>query len=66
MKIPKAYPELTSRRVLVMEWIDGVRCTDLPALERFQVHSVPHHIVEIGRELQQQSHPTRCSSRTSS
>jgi len=37
VKIPFAYPHLTSRKVLVMEWIDGVRCTDLAALDRFQV-----------------------------
>ena len=28
VKIPKFYPNLSGARVLVMEWIDGVRCTD--------------------------------------
>lgn len=28
VKIPKCYREYSSQRVLVMEWIDGVRCTD--------------------------------------
>jgi len=28
VKIPKAYTELCSGRVLVMEWVKGVRCTD--------------------------------------
>eukprot|EP00210_Caulerpa_lentillifera_P007137 g6827.t1 len=28
VKIPWVRPELSNRRVLVMEWIDGVRCTD--------------------------------------
>ena len=28
VKIPKFYPNLSGARVLVMEWIDGVRCSD--------------------------------------
>lgn len=28
VKIPRVYKELSGRRVLVMEWIDGIRCTD--------------------------------------
>jgi predicted unusual protein kinase regulating ubiquinone biosynthesis (AarF/ABC1/UbiB family) len=28
VKIPKFYPNLSGASVLVMEWIDGVRCTD--------------------------------------
>lgn len=28
VKIPRCYQEYSSQRVLVMEWIDGVRCTD--------------------------------------
>ena len=28
VKIPWVRPDLTARRVLVMEWIDGMRCTD--------------------------------------
>jgi len=26
--IPKVYPHLTSERVLVMEWIEGIKITD--------------------------------------
>jgi predicted unusual protein kinase regulating ubiquinone biosynthesis (AarF/ABC1/UbiB family) len=28
VKIPKVYPEYCGEQLLVMEWIDGVRCTD--------------------------------------
>lgn len=35
--IPAVLPELTSDRVLVMEWIDGVKPTDLEALRRLGV-----------------------------
>lgn len=28
VKIPRCYKQLSGRRVLVMEWIDGIRCTD--------------------------------------
>lgn len=33
VKIPKVYPEVSGKRVLVMEWINGVRCTDPAAFE---------------------------------
>ncbi|XP_060183828.1 protein ACTIVITY OF BC1 COMPLEX KINASE 1, chloroplastic-like [Lycium barbarum] len=32
VKIPKAYRQLSGSRVLVMEWIDGIRCTDPQAI----------------------------------
>ncbi|HLZ72740.1 MAG TPA: AarF/ABC1/UbiB kinase family protein [Dehalococcoidia bacterium] len=32
VKIPRALPELSSRRVLVMEWIDGIKITDVAGL----------------------------------
>lgn len=28
VKIPRVYRKLSGSRVLVMEWIDGIRCTD--------------------------------------
>lgn len=34
MKIPKAYSSLCSESVLVMEWIDGIRCTDIDQVRR--------------------------------
>jgi predicted unusual protein kinase regulating ubiquinone biosynthesis (AarF/ABC1/UbiB family) len=37
LKIPKVYKELCTSQVLVMEWIDAVRITDVKSLERFQV-----------------------------
>ncbi|PWA68239.1 Protein kinase, catalytic domain-containing protein [Artemisia annua] len=33
VKIPRAYRQLSGSRVLVMEWIDGIRCTDPQAIK---------------------------------
>ncbi|CAN6721254.1 unnamed protein product [Malus baccata var. baccata] len=33
VKIPRVYKELCSSRVLVMEWIDGIRCTNPQAIK---------------------------------
>lgn len=33
VKIPRVYKELCGPRVLVMEWIDGIRCTDPQVLK---------------------------------
>ncbi|CAA0831908.1 Uncharacterized aarF domain-containing protein kinase - chloroplastic [Striga hermonthica] len=33
VKIPRVYKELSGSRVLVMEWIDGIRCTDPQAIK---------------------------------
>jgi len=35
--VPKVYSDLTTRKVLVMEWVDGVRLTDTASLERFNL-----------------------------
>ncbi|GAB2276023.1 Protein ACTIVITY OF BC1 COMPLEX KINASE 1, chloroplastic [Dionaea muscipula] len=32
VKIPRVYKQLSGSRVLVMEWIDGIRCTDPQAI----------------------------------
>jgi predicted unusual protein kinase regulating ubiquinone biosynthesis (AarF/ABC1/UbiB family) len=37
IKIPKVYEDLCTSQVLVMEWVDGVRITDVDSLNRFQV-----------------------------
>lgn len=34
VKIPWVRPDLCARRVIVMEWINGVRCTDVEAIKR--------------------------------
>lgn len=34
VKIPWVRPELSNRRVLVMEWIDGIRCTDPESVQK--------------------------------
>ncbi|KAL0330078.1 UNVERIFIED_CONTAM: protein ACTIVITY OF BC1 COMPLEX kinase, chloroplastic [Sesamum radiatum] len=33
VKIPRVYKQLSGSRVLVMEWIDGIRCTDPQAIK---------------------------------
>mmetsp|Transcript_24909 Transcript_24909/g.69914 ORF Transcript_24909/g.69914 Transcript_24909/m.69914 type:complete len:822 (-) Transcript_24909:135-2600(-) len=33
--VPKVYSDLTTRKVLVMEWVDGVRISDNAALQRY-------------------------------
>ncbi|XP_078437867.1 protein kinase superfamily protein [Wolffia australiana] len=33
VKIPQVYRELSGSRVIVMEWIDGIRCTDPQAIK---------------------------------
>lgn len=33
VKIPRCYKQLSGRRVLVMEWIDGLRCTNPQAIK---------------------------------
>ncbi|XP_024025526.1 protein ACTIVITY OF BC1 COMPLEX KINASE 1, chloroplastic [Morus notabilis] len=33
VKIPRCYKQLSGQRVLVMEWIDGIRCTDPQAIK---------------------------------
>lgn len=37
MKIPRVYKKLSGSRVLAMEWIDGIRCTD-PQVSNFMVY----------------------------
>ncbi|KAL9258831.1 ACTIVITY OF BC1 COMPLEX KINASE 1, chloroplastic-like protein [Drosera capensis] len=34
VKIPRVYRQLSGSRVLVMEWIDGIRCTDPQAIRK--------------------------------
>jgi len=35
--VPKIYSDLTTRKVLVMEWVDGFRLTDSASLERYNL-----------------------------
>jgi predicted unusual protein kinase regulating ubiquinone biosynthesis (AarF/ABC1/UbiB family) len=39
--VPRTYPELSSRRVLVMEYLDGTAIDDLRTIETFGVDPVP-------------------------
>ena len=44
--VPIIYKEATSRRVLTMEWIDGVKLTNLEAVKQLGIN--PDEMVEIG------------------
>ncbi|NJM97684.1 MAG: AarF/ABC1/UbiB kinase family protein [Phormidesmis sp. RL_2_1] len=44
--VPSIYPQYTGRRVLTMEWIDGVKLTELDELARRGVD--PTHVIEVG------------------
>ena len=46
--VPKIYWEYTGKRVLTMEWIDGVKLTDIKAVEARGIDAT--HLVEIGVE----------------
>jgi predicted unusual protein kinase regulating ubiquinone biosynthesis (AarF/ABC1/UbiB family) len=44
--VPQIYPQATSRRVLTMEWIDGVKLTNLEAVKA--IGTDPDEMVRIG------------------
>ncbi len=44
--VPKIYKETTSRRVLTMEWIDGIKLTNLEGVKNLGID--PDEMVEIG------------------
>ena len=44
--VPKIYNELTSRRVLTMEWIDGTKLTNLDDVKKLGID--PDKMIEIG------------------
>jgi predicted unusual protein kinase regulating ubiquinone biosynthesis (AarF/ABC1/UbiB family) len=37
IKVPEVYPELCTDKVLVMEWVEGVRLNDTSEIERFEL-----------------------------
>ncbi len=44
--VPKIYKEITSRRVLTMEWIDGIKLTNLEGVKKLGIN--PDKMIEIG------------------
>jgi predicted unusual protein kinase regulating ubiquinone biosynthesis (AarF/ABC1/UbiB family) len=44
--VPKIYRQATSRRVLTMEWIDGIKLTNIDAVKRLGIN--PNEMIEIG------------------
>lgn len=51
--IPRIYHELTSRRVLTMELVEGIRITDIAALDRAGIdkHQVAQKLIEVFTEM---------------
>ncbi len=49
VRIPRIHRELTTRRVLVMEFVDGIKITDVPALQEsgIDVQRVVQTLVEV-------------------
>ncbi|MFT4413681.1 ABC1 kinase family protein [Fredinandcohnia humi] len=37
VRIPSVYPELSTSKVLVMEWVEGIKLTDIEAIDRIAV-----------------------------
>lgn len=48
LKVPSMYPSLTTRRVIVMEWIDGVKLTDQTGIRKLGLE--PLDFISIGIE----------------
>ncbi len=44
--VPKIYREVTSRRILTMEWIDGIKLTNIEAVKKLGID--PNKMIEIG------------------
>ncbi len=44
--VPGIYPQYTGRRVLTMEWIDGVKLTEIEQLHAQGID--PTHVIEVG------------------
>ena len=44
--VPKIYRKATSRRVLTMEWIDGIKLTNIEAVKKLGIN--PNEMIEIG------------------
>jgi predicted unusual protein kinase regulating ubiquinone biosynthesis (AarF/ABC1/UbiB family) len=44
--VPHIYPELTARRVLTMEWIEGTKLTRIEELDRLGIDAT--HIIDVG------------------
>ena len=44
--VPKIYRKATSRRVLTMEWIDGIKLTNIEAVKKLGIS--PNKMIEIG------------------
>ncbi|CAK9039198.1 unnamed protein product, partial [Durusdinium trenchii] len=48
LKVPTMYPSLTTRKVIVMEWIDGAKLTDSSAIRALGLQPLP--FISIGIE----------------
>ncbi len=46
IKVPSIYKEYTSKRVLTMEWIDGIKLTNIEGVKKLGID--PNEMIEIG------------------
>lgn len=53
VKIPQVYKQLSGSRVLVMEWIDGIRCTDPQAIKEAGIDMEGFLTVGVSAALRQ-------------
>lgn len=53
VKIPRVYKELSGSRVLVMEWIDGIRCTDPQAIKEAGIRVPDFLTIGVSAALRQ-------------
>ncbi|CAI6010238.1 unnamed protein product [Closterium sp. NIES-65] len=53
VKIPLCYAEMSGERVLVMEWIDGIRCTDPQAIRAAGIDTEVFLTVGVSAALRQ-------------
>ncbi|MDL4843235.1 ABC1 kinase family protein [Aquibacillus rhizosphaerae] len=49
VQIPSVYSDLSTSRVLVMEWVEGIRLTDAVALDQLEVnrHQLAERLIEV-------------------
>jgi predicted unusual protein kinase regulating ubiquinone biosynthesis (AarF/ABC1/UbiB family) len=57
VKIPKVYPQFCGEQLLVMEWIDGVRCTDPEGIVAAGIDRA--EFIRVRRRLCHANHPVQ-------
>ncbi len=47
IEVPKVYPEYSTAKVLVMEWVDGVKISDIDSLQSIDRKRLAQNLIEI-------------------